>query len=450
MWGLVVQKRSQEIEDNTWINLDMRIAFIVGPFPLPLSQTFILNQITGLIDRGHDVDIYSTAPNDFPKVHSDVETYNLRSRTYYQRIPGSLARRRLKAIFLLFRNFHKDPVTLLRSLNVSKYGKEATSLNLFYSTLLCLNIRKKYDIINCHFGWRGSLAILLRELGVLQGQVVTTFHGLDITSDIRKFGDQVYKQLFIQGDLFLPISERWQHRLVELDCNKDKIIVHHMGINCDRFHFTPRQLSATKTVRFVSISRLTEKKGIEYGVRAISKLAKRKYPIEYNVVGDGPLKQDLEQLIIELGLEDTVKLLGWKQQQEIVDILNQSHIFIAPSVTATNGDQEGIPVVLMEAMAMGLPIVSTQHSGIPELVEEGVSGFLVPERDVDALTEKLAHLIEHPEIWPAMGKAGRIQVEEHYNIDKLNDRLVKLYQKLANQVLIEPAKDHSKTSLLNL
>ena len=415
----------------------MRIAFLVGPFPLPLSQTFILNQITGLIDRGHEVDIYSTVPNHLPKVHPDIEAYNLRSRTYYQRIPGDLTRRRLKAIFLLFRNLHRDPVTLLRSLNSSKYGKEATSLSLFYSTLLCLNIKEKYDIINCHFGWRGSLAIFLRDLGVLQGKVVTTFHGLDITSDIRKFGHYVYEQLFIQGDLFLPISERWKHRLLELGCNQDKIIVHHMGVNCDRFHFTPRQPSVTKVVRLVSISRLVEKKGIEYSIQAISKLVKRHYPIEYTIVGDGSRKQALEQLVIELGLEDTVKLLGWKQQPEIVDILNQSHIFIAPSVTADNGDQEGIPVVLMEAMAMGLPIVSTQHSGIPELVEDGVSGCLAPERDVDALTEKLIYLIENPEIWPAMGKAGRVQVEERYNIDKLNDQLVELYQKLVGPMLTE-------------
>jgi colanic acid/amylovoran biosynthesis glycosyltransferase len=180
----------------------------------------------------------------------------------------------------------------------------------------------------------------------------------------------------------------------------------------------------------VTIARLVEKKGVEYGIRAVAKLVRAKLSIEYHVIGDGPLREDLRQLIQELDANDTVKLLGWKQQQEVVEILNNAHIMLAPSVTSQDGDQEGIPVSLMEAMARGLPIVSTQHSGIPELIENGVSGFLVPEQDVDALAEKLGYLIEHPEVWPEMGRAGRVYVEKHYDINKLNNQLVEIYQKL--------------------
>jgi colanic acid/amylovoran biosynthesis glycosyltransferase len=125
-----------------------------------------------------------------------------------------------------------------------------------------------------------------------------------------------------------------------------------------------------------------------------------------------------------------VKLLGWKQQQEITELLAQAHIYMAPSVTSRNGDREGIPVSLMEAMACGMPILSTMHSGIPELVEHGRSGFLVPERDADALAEKLSYLLENPEIWQEMGVAGRACVEQYYNIHRLNGQLVDVYQKL--------------------
>jgi colanic acid/amylovoran biosynthesis glycosyltransferase len=103
---------------------------------------------------------------------------------------------------------------------------------------------------------------------------------------------------------------------------------------------------------------------------------------------------------------------------------------MAPSVTAADGDQEGIPNVIKEAMAMGIPVLATRHSGIPELVEEGLSGFLVSERDTDALTDRLIHLIDHPEIWPEMGKAGRDYVKKHYDINKLNDRMVEIFQSL--------------------
>ena len=105
---------------------------------------------------------------------------------------------------------------------------------------------------------------------------------------------------------------------------------------------------------------------------------------------------------------------------------------LAPSVTSQNGDCEGIPVAIVEALAWGLPVLSTLHSGIPEVIQDGESGFLVPERDTEALAEKLEYLIEHPELWPEMGRKGRKYVEEHYDIDKLNDRLVEIYQRLLN------------------
>jgi len=141
----------------------------------------------------------------------------------------------------------------------------------------------------------------------------------------------------------------------------------------------------------------------------------------------------LEALITELNVTNKVHLLGWRQRDEVIETLNQSHIFLAPSVTACNGDQEGIPVAIMEAMAMGMPVVSTLHSGIPELVENGISGILVPERDVDRLSEALADLINHPESWTAMGKAGRENISLNFHIEKLNDQLVEVCRTLVKE-----------------
>ena len=200
-----------------------------------------------------------------------------------------------------------------------------------------------------------------------------------------------------------------------------------MGIDCKKFTFTLRKPPINDAVKVVTIARLVEKKGVEYAIRAVAKVAKNKPNIKYTIVGDGLLREDLQSLIEQLNVADIVKLIGWKQQEQVVEILSNSDILLAPSVTAHNDDQEGIPVVLMETMAMGLPIISTQHSGIPELVQDGVSGYLVPERDVDALAEKLNYLIEHPELWSSMGLAGREFVEDNYNIDKLNDKLIKIF-----------------------
>ena len=203
-----------------------------------------------------------------------------------------------------------------------------------------------------------------------------------------------------------------------------------MGIDCNKFVFNLDETSVDRRFKIVSIARLVEKKGIEYGIRAVAKLLKSKSNITYTVVGDGPLREDLENLINELNLGEHVKLVGWKHQEEVVDILKDSDMMLAPSITSKNGDREGIPVVLMEAMAMGLIIISTLHSGIPELVKDGITGFLAPEKDVDSLAQKIEYLIEHPEVCIDMGKAGRKQVEENYNIDKLNYQLVEIYKKL--------------------
>ena len=125
-----------------------------------------------------------------------------------------------------------------------------------------------------------------------------------------------------------------------------------------------------------------------------------------------------------------VKFLGAVEQNEVLNLYQKAHIFILPSVTASNGDREGQALVLQEAQATGLPVVSTLHNGIPEGVLDGKSGFLVPERDVNALAERLNYLIEHPELWPKMGFAGRKFVEEKYDIKKLTQQLVEIYQNL--------------------
>ena len=407
----------------------MRIAVVMSTFPA-LSETFILNQITGLIDRGHEVDIYAERSPSTSKVHSDVEKYNLLSHTYYFDRPDSYLPRLAKGVGLCFTNFFKAPIVTLRSLNVFKHGKAAASLTLLYAATPFLKRKPVYDIVHCHFGPNGLQALLLKDIGGLQGKLVTTFHGFDVSRYVRNFGTQVYDRLFEEGDLFMTISERMKQQLIDLGCNEQKIKVHRVGIDVEKFAFIPRRLQDDQPVQIVSIARLVEKKGLEYGIRAVAKLAQTKPNLKYFIVGDGLLRKKLEDLIYELDVSNIVELLGWKQQQEVLEILEQAHLLLAPSVTGIDDDQEGIPVVLMEAMAGGIPIISTYHSGIPELVENGISGFLVPEKDVDTLTEKLSYLIDQSAIWSDMGQAGRMYVEKNFEINQLNDQLVETYQSI--------------------
>jgi len=411
----------------------MRVAFIVWEFPV-LSETFVLNQITGLIDRGHQVDIYAHIPGDTQKVHPDVTRYRLLERTaYVPAIPKNVGLRLLKAIRLCFQNFQRNPRLALSALNFVKYGQRSLSLWFTYAIAPLLDT-PTYDIIHAQFGTDGLTSLALRDIGALRGKLITTFRGYDISTYVQSNGKDVYQSLFETGDFFLANCEFFRQRAIQLGCDPAQIKVHGSGIDCRRFTFKPRQPAADGVMRIVTTGRLVEKKGIEYSIRAIAQLLQRYPRLEYSIVGDGELRPELEQLIQSLGVGDRIHLCGRKQQQELIELLDQAHLFVAPSVTATDGNQDAPVNVLKEAMAMGLPVVSTLHGGIPELVEDGISGFLVPERDVAALRDRLEYLVTHPECWPEMGLAGRTFVETHFDIERLNDRLVDLYQ----QVLATP------------
>lgn len=432
----------------------MRIAFLVDWFP-NLSETFILNQITGLLDRGNQVDVYASGPSNQPVQHADVETYDLLRHTFYhgdsaEFMPLNKLARAWKAVGLAAEFLPKKPAPVLNSLNIFKFGKRAASLSLFYKTVIFLTQRSdEYDIVHCHFGPNGNLAALLKEVGAIKGKLVTTFHGYDIAKYTAQRDCDVYDHLFRVGDLFLPVSDRWKNELIRWGCPRQKIVVHRMGVDTSKFQFVPRHFQADGKIRLLTIARLVEKKGVKYGMEAVAETLKQYPNLEYKIAGDGPLFEELETLKASLNAGNNIQLLGWKSHQEILALMQEADILIAPSVTAENGDQEGIPVVLMEALARGVPILSTQHSGIPELVQDRKSGFLVPERNVAALAERLAYLIQHPEIWSKMGQFGRARIEKSYDQSKLNDNLVRMYEALldTNRVGFLPVTSASSTDL---
>jgi colanic acid/amylovoran biosynthesis glycosyltransferase len=406
----------------------VRIAFVLDQFPV-LSQTFVLNQITGLIDRGHDVDIFAGLPRDTAKTHPDVARYELLERTtHWPERPRSWALRALKVVGRLARGSCRL-APALRALNVRRFGRDSTSLRLLYQATVAAQA-PPYDIILAHFGKIGRETQMLREIGALSGKLVTVFHGYDLSRYLKERGERVYDRLLAEGDLSLPISDHWRALLLELGASPERTVVHRMGIDCRRFEFLPRRAPKDGKTRVLSIARLVEKKGIEYAIRAIAQLIESGHRVDYRVVGDGPLRSDLERLISRLQVGAHVHLVGWKDQEELVELMKEHHLLLAPSVTAADGDQEGLPVVLMEAMAHGLPIVSTLHTGIPELVKDGETGYLVRERDANALADRLERLILAPESWAEMGRRGRQIVETEFDIQQLNDRLVAIFEDL--------------------
>jgi colanic acid/amylovoran biosynthesis glycosyltransferase len=317
------------------------------------------------------------------------------------------------------------------SFAIGSYGRKALSLRLFFQIIPFLE-KGPFDVIHCQFGTLGLKAVLLKQIGAGNCKIVTSIRGFDITVAFQK-KPEIYKELFREGDLFLPVSQSLMERLIRAGCDQKKIKVHYSGIDCLKFKYCERRLVDGEPVKVLTIARLVEKKGVAFAIEAIARLISKGKRILYNVIGDGILHDGLQEMTERLGVVPYVKLLGWKTPEEVNLLLQEAHILIAPSLTSSNGDQEGIPNVLKEAMVSGLPVISTLHSGIPELVADGISGFLVPEHDVDSLADSLAYLIDHPEIWPEMGRAGRAHIMTYYNIEKLNDELVDLYRLVLRQ-----------------
>ena len=416
----------------------IRIAMIVSDFPI-LSQTFILNQIVGLLDRGCEVDIYSERRGSTDKIHPLVEKYGLLERTYYlPELPENLLLRLINGIGLILKYAIRCPRQLWRSLYPFPLSDLTFSLWLLYTVIP--NLNKNYDIIHCQFGTLCFRGMAFRQVNAPTAKIVTTFRGNDISSFLKEKGENIYRQIFRYGDFFITNCDFFKHKAISIGCPPDRIKVIRSGLNCDRFTYQPRSLSEDGRIQVVTTGRLVEKKGIEYVIRAVAKLVPNYPQLSYKILGEGPLRPGFIQLIQELQLSENVELLGWCNETEIVKVLKNAHIFVAPSVTAANGDRDAPINVLKEAMAIGLPVISTYHGGIPELVEDGKSGFLVPERDADALAEKLGYLIEHPELWSEMGKVGREFVLQHYNLKLLNDDLVNLYSSLINSDIIADIK----------
>jgi colanic acid/amylovoran biosynthesis glycosyltransferase len=425
----------------------MRIAFFVAGFPL-VSETFILRQITGLIDLGHEVEIFAeTRPEEGTPMHPEVHRYDLPSRTSYVPMPVEAlmelpvwpihgktwtsetptwnAQRLVDAMPALARCFATAPALTWHSLRTSQFGYEAASLSALYRLALLCRQPRRFDILHAHFGPVGNRFRFARQL--FHAPLVVSFHGYDFTWWPREHGASCYQQLWRVLDCATVNSGYTGGRVRELGCPDDKIRTLPVGLDPDEFPFRERTPRPDGRVRILTVARMVEKKGLEYCIRGVAE-ARRRFPgIRYTIVGDGPLRQSLENLVREHDLMENVSLVGPQDGETVRRLMDDADIFLLGSVTAANGDGEGQGLVLQEAQASGLPVVATQHGPFAEGVLDGESAILIPERDAASLANALLTLLSHPDRWRSMGAAGRRFVEQKYDSRRLNRQLSELY-----------------------
>lgn len=293
-------------------------------------------------------------------------------------------------------------------------------------------------ILHSHFGACGWQDLgLAKRLGTPH---VVSFYGADMskTPQSDKRWHDRYDKLFNEVNLVIAEGPFAKKTLVKLGCPSDKVIINRLGVDLERITFQERKLLKNGTVKILTAGTFTEKKGIPFAIEAFAISLKHHSNIRMTLVGDA--NDDAEQqnekrkifrIIEKYGIRGKIDWLGYIPYQELLKLSYSHHIFLAPSITAKSGDTEGgSPVVLTEMVASGMPVISSWHADIPEVVLNGQNGVLSEEKNIDSLVDSFIELIGNPDKWKEIGLLGREHVTSNFNLIEQVKKLEKIYQKI--------------------
>lgn len=370
---------------------------------LPPTMTFAYRQLLGVAERWSPVAVTTGIRNRALFPYSSLKTLPHTALTrnrerYYNRVmQGSVA---------------------------SIWGKRAQLLQAIVHDV-------QPRLMHAHFG-RGGLELLpfAKRHGI---PLLVTFHGYDASAMLRRQGYRRQLRALFDYAHIITVSRDMADRLVALGADRSRLTVHYIGAPLEIFEFVDRRppgekLAAGKQVEFLQVSGFVEKKGHEYTLAAFRRLLKDYPNCRLTFAGAGALRPRIESMSSSLVHQGRVRFLGGLVEADVAQALGQADVFLHHSVTSATGDMEGIPTGLMEAMATGLPVISTHHSGIPELVDDGTNGYLVAERDVAGYVEALRRVIHSGR---EMGQAARHKVEAHFDMEKQNQVLCDIYDEVS-------------------
>lgn len=284
--------------------------------------------------------------------------------------------------------------------------------------------REGVRLVHAHHGLSGTRALHLAHR--LDVPLVTSFYGRDIY--FHRSGDdglrRRYRSLFAEGSRFIAEGPAARAQLIRIGCPPERIHLHRMGIDPSAIAYLPRTLEPGSPLKVLMAARPVEKKGMRYGVEAFCRAARDEPRLRLTVVGtagDSPRESralaPLRALVTRYAMEDRVDFVGFLPNAALHQLAREHHLFLHPSVRARDGDAEGgHPVVLPEMAAAGMPIVSSRHCDIPEVVIDGETGWLCDEGDVAALEAALREAVNRPERLAELGSAGRRLIESKYDI----------------------------------
>jgi colanic acid/amylovoran biosynthesis glycosyltransferase len=392
----------------------MRLLFLNRSFPV-LSQTFVLDHIAYAVARGHDTTVAALRLLKDVE-HPVIDQLQLYETMLYARPVDPFNLRRVASGLIAHRERFAGAFRS-RALGRAK----ATELSI------ALQIDHQPDVIIANFGPTGVSAARLKENFFPKAKVVVIFHGYDVSGYVAKHGWDVYRKMAPNVDLAVCVTERWSEP-IKRETKMANVIVHHLGVRCRDMPSWQRPRRQDFSILFVG--RMTEKKGFRHLIAAAAILRARNVSLHVDAVGDGPNLASYKAEIAKQGLTDAFTFHGARTHGFVLDLMSKADCLVAPSITAEGGDQEGIPVVLMEAMAIGTPVVSTRHSGIPELIEAEKSGLLVDEKDDSGFADCIERLARNPAMSSDLSTAARGRVRESFDAEAQNRKLFEMIEGL--------------------
>jgi colanic acid/amylovoran biosynthesis glycosyltransferase len=408
----------------------LRVAYLLVRFP-SLYETYVYNEIYWLYQGGLEMHVFSArAPRRgpihqrareiaslIPVYHSPPISWSVMVANLYFlfRYPHKY----LRALFWVIRTAYRTPPFM--GLALALFPKA-----VYYARVMQM---RRIDHIHVHFAWVQQIMAVVASC-LIEVSNSVTLHAFDLYSRDRA----VVRSQLEAATRLVTISDYNRTFIAELcpGIAADDVSLVRLGLDMDKFRPVGRR-KHTQVCQLLSVGRLEEKKGYEYLIEACAILARRGLGFHCIIVGEGVRREKLESLVAKYELESQVTLKGALAAADIRRLYQESDVFALACVVASNGDRDGMPTVLIEAMAMGLPVVTTPVTGIPELVKDDENGFLVPERDVVALADVLATLIADRDLRISMGRKARERVIKDFDSRCIALSLARLFQEATNQ-----------------
>lgn len=406
----------------------LKIAYIMSRFP-KLTETFILYEILALEKMGVRVEIFPLLRERQTVMHPEAAAMVARAHFHpFISLPI------LQAQWYFIR---RNPSAYFGVITEILHGTLG-SLNFFFGALgiFAKTVRIAYEMkhlgvthVHAHFATHPALAglIIKRLTGI---PFSFTAHGSDLHVERRMLDKKVEAAAFA-----VTVSE-YNKEIILRECRRNarrKVFVVHCGVDPEEFTPTSQKKDRTQPFQILCVASFEEVKGHQYLLEACKALEERGVDFECHLVGYGPRKEEVERQIAQLKLQGRIIIHGGLPRREVIRMLAEADVKALASVPTRGGKREGIPVVLMEAMACGLPVVSSKLSGIPEVVADGRSGFLVNPRDVRGIADSLYKLYRSPELRHAMGQAGREIVLKEFDLRRNAKSLTDLFLNFASQ-----------------